>query len=299
MNIGPHWEKLGPCQGIPELQLLGYRNLRQAVDLPEHHHGDAFEFHLIEKGRAYWEVGENRYETIKGDIFHCRPNELHRGRYDVMEPCEFWWMILEIPHPERPWASNDVASGRTPGCWLGLPENEADAVLRKLWTLPRVVQVGPHASEIFRRLKRSLSQTDEINLVERRILVLDFLFLLLDTKQTSVLPVGKPQPIRRVCSALAERPSWRPTIAELASMANMSRSHFHRMFRHYTGMTPMTFLQRARIEEAIRRLGQTEDKITDIAADLGYATSQHFATSFRRITGRAPTEWRRECLAKL
>ncbi|MFB6475639.1 MULTISPECIES: helix-turn-helix domain-containing protein [Paenibacillus] len=38
----------------------------------------------------------------------------------------------------------------------------------------------------------------------------------------------------------------------------------------------------------------TDESSTGLSMDLGFATSQHFATVFRRIKGRTPSQWRQQ-----
>jgi AraC-like DNA-binding protein len=46
------------------------------------------------------------------------------------------------------------------------------------------------------------------------------------------------------------------------------------------------------VEEAHRRLADTNEDITNIAHNLGFSSSQYFATVFRRETGMTPGEYR-------
>jgi AraC family transcriptional regulator len=48
-----------------------------------------------------------------------------------------------------------------------------------------------------------------------------------------------------------------------------------------------------RIEEAKRRLAQSDDGLTTIALAAGFSHSQHFSTTFRRATGMTPSAFRR------
>jgi AraC-like DNA-binding protein len=52
-------------------------------------------------------------------------------------------------------------------------------------------------------------------------------------------------------------------------------------------------VQTARIEEAKRRLRESEDAVTVVALELGFGSSQHFSRQFREATGVSPTEWRK------
>ena len=53
------------------------------------------------------------------------------------------------------------------------------------------------------------------------------------------------------------------------------------------------FLQRCRIEEAMRLLEQTEVNISQIASRVGFSTPQAFARTFRRLTSHSPRQYRR------
>ncbi|HAU36479.1 MAG TPA: hypothetical protein DCX07_02025 [Phycisphaerales bacterium] len=62
---------------------------------------------------------------------------------------------------------------------------------------------------------------------------------------------------------------------------------FHRTF----GQSPKQYQLEARLREACRLLRQTRLPVTTIAMELGYCSSQHFATQFRRHVGCAPSVW--------
>jgi AraC-like DNA-binding protein len=72
------------------------------------------------------------------------------------------------------------------------------------------------------------------------------------------------------------------------------------------GMSPRTLQRRlseaqtsfqqelalARVREAQRRMRDSDAPLTRIALEVGFATSQHFSTLFRRLVGQSPSEWR-------
>ncbi len=64
-------------------------------------------------------------------------------------------------------------------------------------------------------------------------------------------------------------------------------------FRRFTGLPPQAFLMQCRIHKAMDLLKDRSRTITDIADELGFASSQHFATRFRQETGKTPRDWRR------
>jgi len=80
----------------------------------------------------------------------------------------------------------------------------------------------------------------------------------------------------------------RITLVELATLLDVSVSRFKFRFKKEMGVPPAEYIQRRRIEEARRRLKETKFSITQIAFDLGFSSSQYFATVFKRYTGSAP-----------
>lgn len=284
-NGSRRWTKFFHMESFPELRQLGYDNVRKAIPLNEHHHPDCFEFVFIEQGKAGWQTVADHYETRAGDVFHTRPNELHRGSYNIIEPCILWWLIVYVPTPEEQAA--DI--GRN---WLLLDRQEARSLIEGLWSLPRIVQVGPYAAAPLRKMKKALQKGDQFSQLEARIAFIDFLLQLL--RPDHRLPVSRDlrDSIEAITSRIASYPAWNASLSELARQANVSPSHFHRVFQMVTGFTPKSYIERMKITEACRLLTQTGQSVTDISMSLGFATSQHFATVFRRHTGQTPTHWR-------
>jgi AraC family transcriptional regulator len=79
----------------------------------------------------------------------------------------------------------------------------------------------------------------------------------------------------------------------LASDAGLSRFHFCRAFKESTGLSPHAWLRQHRLEQAMNMLRNTEASVVSVAAELGYASQTAFAAAFRRLTGEAPSDWRR------
>ena len=71
------------------------------------------------------------------------------------------------------------------------------------------------------------------------------------------------------------------------------RRHRLDAFKRTTGQTPHEFLVTCRIRKAMDILAKDPSvRITSLALDLGFSSSQHFAARFRRETGRTPSAWR-------
>jgi AraC-like DNA-binding protein len=81
------------------------------------------------------------------------------------------------------------------------------------------------------------------------------------------------------------------SIMQAAEMVGLSVRSLQRKLS-LAGMTYAGLLERARFNNAIRLLGDTEVKIIDIALSSGYGDPAHFTRAFRRISGCTPREFR-------
>ena len=71
-----------------------------------------------------------------------------------------------------------------------------------------------------------------------------------------------------------------------------SRRNFVRRFKIATGITPIEYLQKTRIEAAKRLLEQTGNSILTVMLDCGYNDIKAFRKVFRKEVGLTPTEYR-------
>jgi transcriptional regulator GlxA family with amidase domain len=71
-----------------------------------------------------------------------------------------------------------------------------------------------------------------------------------------------------------------------------SRRNFVRRFKIATGITPIEYLQKTRIEAAKRLLEQTGNSVLAVMLDCGYNDVKAFRKVFRKEVGLTPTEYR-------
>jgi len=78
------------------------------------------------------------------------------------------------------------------------------------------------------------------------------------------------------------------TLEDLAAMAYMSPSHFHRVFCRLIGIPPGEFLAALRFQAARRLLVTTSLSVTDICFEVGYTSTGSFTTRFTHLVGLSP-----------
>jgi AraC-like DNA-binding protein len=82
------------------------------------------------------------------------------------------------------------------------------------------------------------------------------------------------------------------TQAGAVAAAGLSERTFRRLFARQAGMTWQAWLGQARMMAAMGRLADGA-RVTDVAADVGFASLSAFAKAFVQLTGETPTDYRR------
>jgi transcriptional regulator GlxA family with amidase domain len=82
------------------------------------------------------------------------------------------------------------------------------------------------------------------------------------------------------------------TVDQLASMLAMSRRSLERRFKKATSNTVTEYLQRVKIEAAKKSFETSRKNINEVMYDVGYYDHKAFRTTFKKITGLPPIEYR-------
>ncbi len=76
--------------------------------------------------------------------------------------------------------------------------------------------------------------------------------------------------------------------------SGLTERSFNRRFRNATGLTPISYAQNLRIDEAKRYLETTPTPVDEISAMIGYEDPSFFRRVFKRLTGMTPRDYRRK-----
>ena len=96
--------------------------------------------------------------------------------------------------------------------------------------------------------------------------------------------------IHDVCKYIEENLETNISIEELAKTANYSPSHFYRIFKEIMGCTVVEYTARIKVREAHRILESGKENITEVSNRLGFSHPNNFSRTYRRLTGRNPSE---------
>lgn len=99
--------------------------------------------------------------------------------------------------------------------------------------------------------------------------------------------------VRQVLETLHAAPADDWDVETLANRCGSSRSRLAREFKDVIGQAPMHYLAQLRMQQAARRLADSQCSIDSIATEVGYASSAAFQRAFKRCHGIPPGQWRR------
>jgi AraC family transcriptional regulator len=82
------------------------------------------------------------------------------------------------------------------------------------------------------------------------------------------------------------------SLAELASVINISPTYFASLFKQVMGIAPHQYVIQQRVERAEVMLKRTDLAIADIAVRVGFSSQSHLTQQFKRVTGLTPKQVR-------
>jgi transcriptional regulator GlxA family with amidase domain len=99
--------------------------------------------------------------------------------------------------------------------------------------------------------------------------------------------------LQRAYDAIRSAHAERLRLSKVAATVGLSTWQFSRSFQASAGMPFGTYLQRVRLDSAMRLMSESDRPLCDIALACGFGDQSHFSRSFSRTMGIAPRKWRR------
>jgi AraC family transcriptional regulator len=79
---------------------------------------------------------------------------------------------------------------------------------------------------------------------------------------------------------------------DLARVTQFNRSKFNRSFKASFGCTPCQYVKRMRVARAQNLMMISNNALSQIALECGFANQSHFSNCFRKVVGERPAAWR-------
>lgn len=279
---------------LPGLRSIGFWDAthEQNWGLPLHRN-EGIELTLLETGSMPFQLQGKVHMLHPGSMTITRPWQPHRLGNPNIGVGRLHWIILDVgvrhPHQDWHWPS-----------WLVLEKSD----IRDLTDFLRgnekpVWDAGNNITRCFKQIADTVSTGDFKRNASRLSVFINELFLhLLEMFQEKKVNVSSALSTARrstelfleILESSVERP-W--TLEAMARDCGLGITRFVHYCREITNLTPMQYLNQLRVRKASEMLLKFPDKsITAIAFDVGFSSSQYFATVFRQYHKCSPRKYR-------
>lgn len=264
----------GPETRHPAIPALGrsiQHHSRPAFGLHTH---TCWEICLVTEGSIEYETEGRRYTLPPNSIQISQPEQVHGTPEELLHPCALSWFHLDpTPFSDPSWR-------------------------RLLLGLPLSLPQGAH--ELMPGWERLLQECRQPRRDSRLAVEAALFSFLVDLGRLAQQEGNVPTLPERLARAL----EWLDqveaeeeiTVRAWADGIGLHRAHLHELCVNHLGVFPQRYLMERRLQRAANRLTEKTASITDIAYELAFSSTQHFATAFKARYGCSPSAFRRQKL---
>jgi AraC-like DNA-binding protein len=276
-------------QMFPHIMEIGNRkNVSIQLDSMHESSVDHARIYYVIDGKFQWCIHGRLHFLYPGDAALILPGQKFGSASGVFEIGTVSWIHLQVIEADN----GTLHLGK----WSSLSESERLTIGNILmFNQPVVLSRFADAGRIFSTLQHELFN-HEIGFYTRVNQMLDEFLISITRHLTKQNNFSRdfPKAFLQLEHKLRENLAHQWTVEEMAATVGMGTTVFNERVKNYTGFTPLTYLINIRISEAIKVLRKPGVSVTDIALDTGFYSSQHFSTTFKKLTGYTPREFRRK-----
>lgn len=243
--------------------------------------------YFIIDGKFEWSINKRHQVLFPGDTAVVLPGQEIGGSKGYLGIGSIMWLSIQVEKMD--------ADGMILGKWSHLSESECRTIGKILLVNDLPVLRIDEMAGILRDMRVEI-MNQEIGYMARINCMLDSLLIAVARQSTRQASSRRdfPQTFTKLEQELRKNLSHQWTVEEMAGMAGLGTTAFTEKVKSYSGFSPLNYLINIRISEAIKLLKQNKINITDIALEMGFYSSQHFSTTFKKLTGHTPGEFRKK-----
>lgn len=260
------------CNEFFDIEMFGITHPNPAYELYVNPH-DYYVFEYVLSGSGYIDYANEHIRVEAGDFYFLRKGFVGHYYADRDDPYEKIWINADGRLIE------DLANAFGITQWVFVSHN-ADVthdIIRRIHSRLEQGEKEPY-SELLRCVSNDIFEIFSMVKTEEAIKNTEY--------QKSLITDMK----RYIGAAIFED----ITLDKIADHYHLNPSYLIRRFRRSTGITPMRYLSKCRIEAARSMLTFPKRSVKSVAASLRYADAAYFSSCFKEETGYSPTEYTKE-----
>lgn len=225
--------------------------------------------HFILDGEGDFYVNNLHYHLKKGQGFLIEPD----------------YQITYTADKKNPWTY----------IWVGFFGRNAKNILRSIGLSQENPIFTCHEGDrlkkyVFDMLKHNYSHQADTYRLQGMLYL--FLAALAESQKDKIEPPSGNAYVNHAISYIQNHYGMPVKIEEISDYVGINRSYLSALFRKYTGLSPIKYLQNFRITKAQYMLTVTEHTIESIALSCGYQSAEAFHKIFKQTTGISPKTYR-------
>jgi len=247
---------------------------------------DALRIYYILEGKFEWLIDQTPQVLYPGEIALVLPGQQIGGLKGYLDIGMLFWLHIEVEKAEK--------GGIVFGKWSSLSEKEGSIIGKILMLNNLTVLKMKEAVDILHEVRLEITN-QELGYVTRVNHLIDSLLILISRQSTRQANSRRdfPQTFMKLEQTLRRNLAHQWTVEEMAAIFGLGTTAFTEKVKSYTGFSPLSYLINIRISEAIKMLKRPDVNVTEIALETGFYSSQHFSTTFKKLTGYTPGEFRK------
>ena len=267
------------------VQTYAVRYLHSTIQKTHTH--SFFELVFVLDGEAVHVSPAGREPIRRGDVLVLRPGVWHG--YEECRELRIYNLCFgaEVLNRELAWARADMGLGYL--LWTGPMASQRRGVLNAVLPDARLADCLEHLDALA-ELGSESALTHHGDMVARLTLSLSVVAREAATARESAGPTHAA--VLGAMRLLEERLAYPWTLADLADELHLTSGYLVRLFKSSTGLPPMAYLARHRVEKAAELLLDTAEPVTQIGRSVGWPDQNYFARRFKAHFGVTATAYR-------
>jgi AraC-like DNA-binding protein len=247
---------------------------------------DSLRIYCVLDGKFEWSINQQNHVLYPGNIALVLPGQEIGGAKGYLDIGTICWLYFKI---EKLTTDGRLVLGN----WSTLLENERLTVGKILLLNQLSVLKMKEAASILHEMYSEI-HNQEMGYQTRFNHMLDSLLIIIARQSTRQASSRRdfPRTFTKLEQTLRENLAHQWTVEEMAALVGLGTTAFTEKVKSYTGFSPLNYLINIRISEAIKLLKRSDVSATEIALETGFYSSQHFSTTFKKLTGHTPGEFR-------
>ncbi|MFW6027164.1 MAG: helix-turn-helix transcriptional regulator [Candidatus Woesearchaeota archaeon] len=242
---------------------------------------------LVENGKGTWKIEQKKYNFKKNDIIIF--NNIEKRTQKVNENIDFYALIISF----EPNFIRQIQSF--------LNSDYLKIFFHRKKTFKNVISKNTDEKKeclnLFKKIKlehKNKPKDFKQNIILKLMNILLYTNRYFDKHVTDKEKINNKHlsDMNRVINHIEEHLEEKIYLSDLAKIAKMNPTYFSSKFKEFNGICVSEYIQKRRIQKALRLLKNTNKNILTIALNCGFKTHSNFYRAFKKLTGNIPSYYR-------